>query len=239
MLRHCPTPCHPSRRIALKTATLLACAFLLSCATTQSSSNKGRFAGFVGEEITLTPDPEARLNLGHAEVADRTGSSTRWSVDGLLLRADHARALGSRPKIRVVVENAAGELVLADRPLTGAAVVKDLYLSASKNRGAITFSQGDGTDFVVLDLQAARAQQQNRFGVKALRAKNWVDAEAAFQRAAAADPRSGDGAYNLACLFSLRNDPEQARAWLEVALSIDRAHYQRLAEQDPDLESLR
>ena len=58
------------------------------------------------------------------------------------------------------------------------------------------------------------------------------------QRAVAIDPEDAGVSYNVACLFALENEPEEAIRYLEEAVRGGFWH-REWAEQDPDLDSLR
>jgi adenylate cyclase len=58
------------------------------------------------------------------------------------------------------------------------------------------------------------------------------------ERAVAADPEDAGVRYNVACLYALEGEPEQAIDCLEEAFKVGFANRDWI-EKDPDLDSLR
>lgn len=68
--------------------------------------------------------------------------------------------------------------------------------------------------------------------------KNYDKARKYYEAALRIDPEHTDTVYNMACLYSVRNNPDESVKWLEKA--IKRApKYKEIASRDPDFENIR
>ena len=78
----------------------------------------------------------------------------------------------------------------------------------------------------------------NNLGVLLIEGKNYPAARSRFDKAIRLKPGYVDPYYNLACLFALTDQPEQALRYLKRAVSID-PQAREWAKKDTDLEKLR
>ena len=81
-----------------------------------------------------------------------------------------------------------------------------------------------------------------RHGIKALRARGFDTAITDFRRCLELRPNEATCAYNLACAYSLKGDPEPALAWLERAVDWGYGYLEGRVERvaaDADLDSVR
>ena len=78
----------------------------------------------------------------------------------------------------------------------------------------------------------------NNLGVLLIKGKNYPAARGRFEKAIRLKPGYVDPYYNLACLFALTDQPEQALRYLKRAVSID-PQAKEWALEDADLEKLR
>ncbi len=78
----------------------------------------------------------------------------------------------------------------------------------------------------------------NNLGVLLIKDKNYPAARSRFEKAIRLKPGYVDPYYNLACLFALTDQPEQALRYLKRAVSID-PQVKTWALEDADLEKLR
>ena len=77
----------------------------------------------------------------------------------------------------------------------------------------------------------------NNLGVLFIKDKNYPAARSSFEKAIRLKPEYVDPYYNLACLFALTDQPEQALRYLKRAVSID-PQVKEWAKKDTDLENL-
>ena len=59
-----------------------------------------------------------------------------------------------------------------------------------------------------------------------------------FQQVTAIDPENASGYYNLACLYSLKNEPQLAIESLQKVIDLDKSFIE-FSKTDPDLENIR
>ncbi len=78
----------------------------------------------------------------------------------------------------------------------------------------------------------------NNLGVLLIKDKNYPAARGRFEKAIRLKPGYVDPYYNLACLFALTDQPEQALRYLKRAVSID-PQAKEWALEDADLKKLR
>ena len=82
-----------------------------------------------------------------------------------------------------------------------------------------------------------RAEAYNGVGVTFYARGDLDEALAWYKRSLEADPRFGDAFYNMACIYSLQNQPELAFRYLRLA-ALNRYSERDATEKDPDLVSL-
>jgi len=77
----------------------------------------------------------------------------------------------------------------------------------------------------------------NNLGVLLIKGKNYPAARGRFEKAIRLKPGYVDPYYNLACLFALTDQPEQALRYLKRAVTID-PQVKEWAKKDTDLGKL-
>jgi len=60
-----------------------------------------------------------------------------------------------------------------------------------------------------------------------------------LQQAIALDPNLAPAHYNLACIYSLKNEQAQAIEWLQKAVALDQSTIIEQSKTDSDLDNIR
>lgn len=114
-------------------------------------------------------------------------------------------------------------------------------VSLDRTRVALT-ARYDGTpqvqDLRVIDLRGGKARLLGRKGSTAHRKHDYRTAASLWREALTLDPEAADLLYNLACAMALQQERNRALELLQTAVEQGGDRYRKLADSDPDLESI-
>jgi tetratricopeptide (TPR) repeat protein len=115
---------------------------------------------------------------------------------------------------------------------------ESLYKTGKTHHTAGRLNEARGYYEKALQVDPGLVTALNNLGVILLAEKDYAGARSRLEKAVRLKPDYVDPCYNLACLFALTGQPEQAGRYLKRAVSLD-PRAKLWALEDPDLTSLR
>jgi hypothetical protein len=162
-----------------------------------------------------------------------------WSDREMSLIFKSEAALGDRRKLLVLAARRGLAVRIAEIPIDEETAVEAIVRAPDERYAILRLVSKHRERVHVVDLKAARAAIENRRALDAYERGELGAAAALLEGAVAADPRSGEAIYNLACMHALLGDVERAADELAIAVAISPEIYRRIAKTDPDLAAVR
>ncbi|MEZ5304702.1 MAG: tetratricopeptide repeat protein [Verrucomicrobiales bacterium] len=194
-------------------------------------------AAALAEDLWAGELPDAtRLFVAHRCGADflkagRFPEAQRWFERALAIDPEHAQSLNN---LGAVLQQS-GDRFGAEASYRSASAADPAYAAPLQNLGVLLLKSGRADEAVgplakLVDLTPDDAEAWRTYGAALAEKGGFSDAEAAYRKALALEPDDAAAPIALAKISLLREDPAQAKAFLDQALVAERITPEQTAE---------